>query len=377
MLLALIVACGFDMVPAKDSLTDTGDAVSFGDLTLSPSNLDFGYVGVGSTGEQSLVITNTGETEVNLESASVNADVFVIAEAAAMPVEIGPGVDLTLTVSFAPDLEGNFAGTLSLGTDTEGTVEIDVAGTSIEGNTDDTGNPSGALLDVSRRSIQFGSIDVGKTLQEEVLLQNIGNEDVLLVNIISTESVFGWDKAVSLPYVLPAGTEKSILVTFAPTDEQVYGGTVTVKSDADNEPDIDITVDGEGFHGCTICAPQISVKYGGAATYGVTDFMSLLGMDDTKELQVWNEGDEPLVVTDITVTNEDFDPLGLGICTYANFQVSGFSGTWTIQPWSYEAIQVKFTGSGLCLHTGQLTVTSNDPYETTYSLVLEGTSLSQ
>ena len=183
MVLALIVACGFDTVPQKDSLSDTGETVSFGDLTLSPANLDFGYVGVGNTGEQSLVITNTGENSVNLESASLDEGVFVLAEAAAMPVGIGPGVDLTLTVSFAPDIEGNFAGTLSLNTDTEGAIEVDVAGTSM-GNTDDTGNPAGALIDVSRRNIQFGSIDIGKTLEEEVLLQNVGNEDVLIVDRI-------------------------------------------------------------------------------------------------------------------------------------------------------------------------------------------------
>lgn len=370
MILALLTSCGFDTVPSKDDV-DTAEVVAFGDLTLSPANIDFGYVGVGAYGEETLVITNTGDDSISLITVSLDQAVFDVAEAAAMPVELGPGVDVTLTVGFEPGSEGNFAGTLSIATDGGDLIEVDVAGTSIEGNTDDTGNATGAILELSRETIQFGEIDVGKTLEEEVLLQNKGSEDILLVNITSTDSAFSWDKSLTLPFVLPAGTDRAINVTFSPKDEQTYSGTVTVSSDASNAPDIGIAVDGKGFHGCTVCAPQISVMYGGAAVYGVTDFFSLGGFPDTKELQVWNDGDEPLKVTAVNVTNDD----SLWSCS---FTADGFPGSWTIQPYSYEALNVTFNGTALCLgDSGQLTIASNDPYESTYTVELSGIALTQ
>lgn len=370
MLLSILLACGLDPVSDKEPL-DTGESVAFGDLSLSPASLDFGYVSVGSSGQQSLVISNMGEASVNLLSVNLDDDVFTVAEASAMPVELGPGVDVTLTVDFAPDIEGNFMGTLSLDTDAEGLIDVEVAGTSIEGNADDTGNTGGATMDVNRTSISFGEIDVGKTLTENIQLENTGNEDVLIVNIVSDTSEFGWDKSLTLPYVLQAGTTRDVGITFSPTDETNYSGTVTVTSDAENASEVDIAVDGRGFFGCTVCAPQISVKYNSAAVYSVTDFFSLLGLDDTKELQVWNEGDEPLVVTDVSLTNDD----SLWPC---QFSVSGFPGEWEIDPWSYNAINVTFSGSALCLaDAGEITLTSNDPYETTYTVSLSGIALTQ
>jgi large repetitive protein len=370
MLLPLMLACGLDPVSDKDAL-DTAEVVSYGDLSLSPANLDFGYVPVGSSGQQSLVIANSGDAAVNLSAVTLDSDAFVVAEAAAMPVEIGPGVDVTLTVDFTPDVEGSFAGTLSLDTDAEGIIDVAVAGTSIEG--EDTGNTNtGAYMEVSRKSISFGEIDVGKTLEETVVLENTGTEDVLIVNVTSDSNIFGWDKSLTLPYVLPAGQTRDVGITFSPLDEQTYSGTVTIASDAENEQETAIAVDGKGFHGCTICAPQISVKYNSQAVYTVTDFFSLLGSDDTKELQIWNEGDEPLEVTDVSITNDD----SLWTC---QFSVTGFNGsTWSIDPWSYNAINVTFSGSTLCLaDAGQVTITSNDPYESTYTVDLQGISLTQ
>ena len=50
--------------------------------------------------------------------------------------------------------------------------------------------------------------------------------------------------------------------------------------------------------------------------------------------------------------------------------------TTVVTPWDYLMLEVTYSASSSCLlDTGELAITSNDPYESTYTVSLMGTAI--
>jgi hypothetical protein len=363
-----LLACGLDTGTDAPTTDDSGEhPVEYGDITLSTSAIDFGYVAVGEWDTEELVITNGGADAIDLLGANIDDAAFSLDVTSGT---IEPGDDLVVTVTFEPTTSVDYDGTLSLETTQEDIITVGLTGTARE--QDDTGpSDGGSYLDVSWRSHDFGEVDIGKGEVLDLSLSNTGDESLLLVDFASTDaSVLDWGKELTLPYVLAPGDTKDVTVLFTPQAEQTYNETLTVQSDADNEADLDLTITGTGFYGCSICSPLISVNTGGTDAYNLTDFLVIVGWtDDTRQLEVWNEGDEDLVIDSVTLTNESLQ-------TACSFSVSGFSGKTTVSPWDYLLLEVTYSATASCLlDTGELTITSNDPYESNYTVSLMGTAI--
>ena len=369
MLILLLSACGLDQVEPPPSDSEPTE-VTYGDLTVSTENIDFGYVPVGDLGEVGLVLSNAGDTPIELLGASLGSGVFST-DITSGTVE--PGGDLVVTVRFEPTSAVEYTDALELETDTADAslITVDVLGTA---EVVDTGDPSGgSYLDVSWRSHDFGEVDINKGDSTTLTLTNTGDDALLVTDFVSSnESVVGWGQDFTLPYVLDVGATKQATVTFTPTAETSYSETLTITSDADNESEIDLTILGEGFHGCDICAPLIAVDTGGDSNYAISDFFVIIspwGNTDERTVEIWNEGDEDLVIDSIKATNESLQ-------TSCSFSVSGPSSSTTVTPWSYETITVTYTATDTCvLDTGTVEIKSNDPYEPTYTIDLTGASL--
>ncbi|MCP4809897.1 MAG: choice-of-anchor D domain-containing protein [Proteobacteria bacterium] len=369
MLVLLLSACGLDTVeppPEQGEQTE----VTYGDLTLSAETIDFGYVAVGDTTSVGLVLTNDGAAAIELLGASLGNDVYST-DISTGTVE--PGGDLVVTVRFEPTSAVAYTDALALETDSAeaSLVYVDLLGTA---EVVDTGDPSGgSYLDVSWRSHDFGEVDINKGATETVLLTNTGDEALLISDFVgSDESIVGWEKDFTLPYVLDVGMSKEATVSFTPTAETSYSETLTITSDADNETALDLSIQGEGFHGCDICAALIAVDTGGDDAYSISDFFVLIspwGNTDERTVEIWNEGDEDLVIDSISVSNESLQ-------TSCSFSVNSPSGKTTVTPWSYETITVTYTATDSCVFdTGTVDIKSNDPYEPTYTLDLTGGAL--
>jgi len=374
MLLFALSACGLDNLPPPDGEgQDTNEPVTYGSLELSGSTVDFGYVDVGSWGDETLVLSNTGDDPIELLNATLGNPVFSID---AVTGTIDGGGELVLTLTFEPSSSTDYTDSLALETDDPdaGVVYVDVVGTAVP--QDDTGNgDGGSYLDVSWVSHDFGEVDIKKGDSVALTLTNTGDEALLVTDFVaSDDSIVGWGEEFTLPYVIDVGSTKDVTVTFTPTEEKTYNETLTVTSDANNDAAVDLSIVGSGFHGCDICGPLISVDTGSTDAYSISDFFVLVtdwGNTDTRSIEIWNEGDEDLVVTSVDVENDTLQ-------TDCYYSVKGFSGSKTITPWAYDTIDVTYTANATCvIDSGTLTIESNDLYEPVYQISLLGSAFGQ
>lgn len=371
MLLFALSACGLDNLPPPGADTALEDVVvEYGDLSISTATVDFGYVEVGSWGEETLVLSNDGDTPIELMNATLGDAAFSVDT---ITGTIGAGEELVLTLSFEPTTSTDYSDALAIETDNPDAdlVYVDVVGTAI---LEDTGSTEGgSYLDVSWVSHDFGEVDINKGAEADLTLTNTGDEALLITDFVpSDDTIVDWGREFTLPYVLDVGGTKDVTVLFTPQDEQAYNETLTVTSDANNDAAIDLAIIGSGFHGCDICGPMISVDTKSTDAYSISDFFVLItpwGDTDTRTVEIWNEGDEDLVVDSVSVENDTLQ-------TDCSYTVKGFSGSKTITPWSYETIDITFTAKATCLlDSGTVTIESNGLYEPTYTIDLLGSAL--
>src|SRR5207302_534424 len=85
----------------------TGTAITPGQLTVLPGALDFGTVAVGTFGQASFVLTNSGGAPITNGLASVNDTGFTIISGT--PFNLSGFGSTNVVVRFAPTAEGNFS----------------------------------------------------------------------------------------------------------------------------------------------------------------------------------------------------------------------------------------------------------------------------
>lgn len=94
-------------------VTSTNQATrGTGALSASPSALSFGNVWVGTAGNQSLTITNSGAASVTISLASASGAGFTVG-GVALPATLNPGASATFTATFAPTAAGPASGAAS------------------------------------------------------------------------------------------------------------------------------------------------------------------------------------------------------------------------------------------------------------------------
>ncbi len=101
-------------------------------FAASPTSVNAGSVAVGSTGTTPVTITNSGDSPVVFEGATVPAGPFSITGLPAADTIIPAGTSLPATVSFTPNSAGPSSSTASIATD-DGGITIPLTGTGTGG----------------------------------------------------------------------------------------------------------------------------------------------------------------------------------------------------------------------------------------------------
>jgi Abnormal spindle-like microcephaly-assoc'd, ASPM-SPD-2-Hydin len=86
-----------------------------GQLALSPPNLNFGSVQVGSNRTLSVAVSNSGKSNLTVSQATVSGTGFSFA-GPSLPITLGPQQTATLSASFAPQASGSVSGSISVAT---------------------------------------------------------------------------------------------------------------------------------------------------------------------------------------------------------------------------------------------------------------------
>lgn len=328
-LLLVLPACGLDPVTGP---TGEEGPVSYGALTLSLESVDFGNVSPDDSGVVTLTLTNTGDTPMGILDAQIDTSFFLVEDAANMlPAEIASGAELNMNLVFTPDREMDFEGTLTIVTDSAAASEITVDLRGSGSEVVDTGdNPSGGQLSLSVTSVDFGDAEIGEITTSPLSITNTGDEDVLIINFVGSNSEWGYGGELALPYVLGAGQTRDVSLTVEPAAEKAINGTITLLSDATGG-DIDIPVSAVGVDLCDICAPILELICDECGSGGN---LVLSNLTKTKSLTMVNYGDEPLIIDNVVLDYTNTD------CPVT---MSGWGGSKTLSPGSTH--DLTFTGS--------------------------------
>src|SRR5947209_7045916 len=190
--------------------------------SLSPASLAFGSQVVGTTSAaQSVTLTNTGSSSLNISSVATMGD---YAQTNNCNASLGKGASCNINVSFTPTATGTRSGTLSVTDDASGSPQTVALGGS--------GVATAAALSPAR--ITFAGQLVGTTsAAQTVTLSNTGSATL---NIGSIATSGDYTQTNNCGGSLDAGTSCSINVIFKPTNTGARAGTLSVTDNASGSP---------------------------------------------------------------------------------------------------------------------------------------------
>ncbi len=220
---------------ALGSMLPLGARAAAQQLSFSPKFLSFGSVIVGQTETQVVVVTNAGSTSLNISAIGSSSSEFTVSNPN-LPVDLGAGQSLALSVTFAPTGVG--------WTGEEGIIFSDgsdpMARLVVAGN-----GVKRELLTATPLSLSFGQVPVGTVATRSVVLQN-DNSGSVTVKAFWPQSRGFLVKHPALPVTLTSGASITVSITFAPQAAGFDGSSIFISG-----PNVDIPVTGTGTSGTT------------------------------------------------------------------------------------------------------------------------------
>lgn len=200
-------------------------------LVFSPSVLRFGTVIVGESEPHILIVTNGGTASTTISSITTSGSEFSVS-GVQLPLVLAAKESVAVTVTFKPARTGwtNVNEITFVEKSSSSTAQIKAAGVGV------TAEP----LTASPTSISFGSLAVGKTVQQSIGLKNQATAKATIVAVGVLGSGFSV-KGPTLPLTLAPGQSTTLTVFFAPKAAGINGASIFVGG-----PSVDIPVSGTG-----------------------------------------------------------------------------------------------------------------------------------
>ena len=209
------------------SIDLNGTGLAGGTIVLSPSSLDFGQVGVGSSSSVlPAQAENSGATSVAIKSISISGP-FVLATNSCGTSSLAANTSCQMQIKFAPTQAGSATGTLTL-VDAMGTEKVLLTGTG-QGVATDSLNATS----LSYPATPTGTLSDAQT----VTLTNDGD---LALNAIAVSVIGPFQSSNTCGGQLAGHASCSVRVIFAPTQLGSLSGTLSV-SDAIRTQTVSLT----------------------------------------------------------------------------------------------------------------------------------------
>ena len=210
-------------------------------LNLAPASLSFGVSVVGTTNSQVETLTNTGGSDLAINSVAItgtNAADFD--QNSTCGSSLAAGANCTLSVTFTPSHFGQRVASITITDDAMVTPQV----LSLTG----VGGDSGPNATLSPTSLSFSNQSVGTTSPTQpVTLSNYGTATLSITSIF-TSTNFGQTNTCNS--TLAPGANCNINVTFAPSQTGNLTGTLSVADNAPGSPQA-VTISGTGTTGTT------------------------------------------------------------------------------------------------------------------------------
>ncbi len=269
-----------------------------GQITLNPTNVNFGGVAVGTSQTQAVTLTNSGGTKVTVTSTSLSGTGFTIS-GLTYPLTLAGGQSVTGQVTFAPQSSGTDNSMVSISFNTmtgrghglgiTNTVTLPLSG---------TGMTSGQLT-ASPTNLAFGNVQVGSSQTMTETLTNSGGSNVTISAAGTTGAGFTTSGLI-LPLSVSAGQSVSFSVTFAPASSNAVSGNLAITSNATNSA-LSVPLSGTGATSGQLMASPTTLSFGNVTT----------GSSSMLAEKLTNSGGSAVTISQITPSGAGFSLSGI------------------------------------------------------------------
>jgi hypothetical protein len=191
------------------------------ELSISPSQLRYGYVEVGHTRTIHVTLTNNGHTSVKISGIDLSNRKFELSKLR-LPKILAAGARLTVSVTFAPTAKGWENGHITvISNASDRTLTVETAGTGVIG---------GEVI-ASPASLSFGKVGVGESSTLPVALINTHPWRVTLKSVQITGRAFSVSGA-KFPLTLAAGQRVRLNAAFKPEVDGLSDGSLSISGAA-------------------------------------------------------------------------------------------------------------------------------------------------
>ena len=302
-------------------------AQATGELTVSPGLLTFGNVVVGQSQIIKMTLKNSGNSAMILSGYSLGGAGFGMSGIAS-PQTLGAGVEISVSVSYAPSKAGNSPGTIEFFTkEANGTVEVVLKGVGVA-------KEAAGYLSAAPLSLEFQNVAVGLHNTQSVQLTNTGSAS-LTVSGVKTTGVGFSVSGLATPLSIAAGATMQLTVGFLPESTGSSSGSVVLTSTA-SDSQMTIVLSGTSVGSSRILdVTPASVTFGNVPVNGSA----------TQQFTLKNGGNSNLTISGGST-------LGTGL------SVAGVAAG-TLEPGQSEVVTAEFAPKTAGSITGGITILSN------------------
>jgi hypothetical protein len=316
-------------------------------VTVTPGALAFSAVKVGTTKTLPVVIKNTGTQTLRVTGLASSNARYTFSPAG--PFTLAANASATVQITFAPNAEAAFNGSLTFQTNDpmKPSVSVPLSG-------------QGALphILVSTASLSIGNVAVCLTGANNLTIQNTGGWPLTVSSLATSGPPF----TVNSPNtVVGPASSVTVTVTFKPTVIGLASGTLTITSDDANQPVKSVALSATGL---PTPPPAISVSPN-ALAFGATPLQFFIGLRVT----VANTG--PCKDLNVTLTSNGV-PFFVTDTDPTTVPPNSLTVAGTVPGNQSKRYVVVFAPTVLGAGAGTLTITSNDPNNPTVNVPLTG-----
>jgi hypothetical protein len=326
-------------------------------LSLKNPSLDFGTLAVGDSKVLTDTLSNNSGSDVVIKRAILVDSNFRME--LALPLTLSAGQSIPLNVAFQPKARGAHSAHLFISGDSSNqTAVLPLFGTAAASTSPQLG--------ISPTSITFGSVMVGSSQAQTMILTNAGNSGFTISQATVSGSDFQFS-GITVPFTLPAGQSVSCKVTFAPRSIGSVNGGLSIASISAGST---VSSNGKGGgpkKGSNVVTVPLAGSGMAAGSLAVSPssmgFGSVsIGSSRTASETLTNSGGSSLTISQATAAG-------------SGFSLSGLTLPLTLLPGQSAAFNVTFAPQSSGLVNGGITLADSGS-NPTLSISLSGTGVS-
>ncbi len=212
-------------------------------IAVSPENIEFGNVQAGTTAEEMVTISNTGQAELGINNISLGGTDAAAFTQTNSCTTVAAGESCDVTVTYIPDGEGDQSATFFNDTATteNPVVDVPLTGTSVIAPVPE--------ITVTPEDVSFGSVTLGETATAQVTIANEGNAS-LMINAIEIAGANSSDFTQTNDCTTVAQDAScTVEISFMPSAAGGRSATLNIASDDPETPEVAVALSGQGNDG--------------------------------------------------------------------------------------------------------------------------------